>query len=360
MGSAQAGPIAVAALLALTGCDALTGAHGSDAGKSAGVQLAPAAAPRQPPAPPLEPVPGLDLGLIRTAVVLDRLGFSPGVIDGKGGASFARAIRAFQQAQNIPRSGRIDPRTAPLLARWPDVAATRLVTIPAAFAAGPFSPIPAGPAAQAKLTVLGYETLTEALAERFHTTVAVLERLNPAGGPRAGLTVRVPNIGDPQLPVPALADTAWAQTLGTLGVATEQPQAAAIEVSKRSGTLTAFDKAGKFIAAFPATMGSRHDPLPLGRWKIIGVVHDPVFQYNPRLFWDALPDAKKAMLPPGPNGPVGVVWINLSKPHYGIHGTPHPDLIGRSESHGCIRLTNWDAARLAQMVSQKTTVLFRR
>ena len=86
------------------------------------------------------------------------------------------------------------------------------------------------------------------------------------------------------------------------------------------------------------------------RWKIVGVVHDPVYQYNPRLFWDALPDAKKAMLPPGPNGPVGVVWINLSKPHYGIHGTPHPELIGRSESHGCIRLTNWDAARLAHGV----------
>jgi lipoprotein-anchoring transpeptidase ErfK/SrfK len=352
----------VAALLALTGCDALTRAHGSDAASAAGELLAPAATPHPAPspAPPLEPVPGLDLGLIRTAVVLDRLGFSPGVIDGKAGTSFANAVRAFQQAQNLPRTGRIDARTAPFLARWPDLAATRLVTIPAAFAAGPFSPIPAGPAAQAKLTALGYETLAEALAERFHTTTAVLAQLNPAGGLRAGLTVRVPNIGDPPLPVPALADKGWAQTLAALGVATDQPQAAAIEVSKRTGSLAAFDKAGKLIAAFPATMGSRYDPLPLGRWKIVGVVRDPVFQYNPRLFWDARPGAKKAMLPPGPNGPVGVVWINLSKPHYGIHGTPHPDLIGRSESHGCIRLTNWDAARLAQMVSQQTTVLFRR
>lgn len=357
MGSAQAGPIAVAALLALSGCGAPTTEQQSDPATQA---PKPAASSRLAPAPPQARVPGVDLGLVRTAVVLDRLGFSPGAIDGKAGASLARAIRAFQQAQGLPRTGRADAATAPLLARWPDVAATRLVAIPAAFAAGPFAPVPAGAAAQAKRPALGYENLAEALAERFHTTTALIAQLNPAGGLRAGMTVRVPNIGDPPLPVPALADGAWAQTLAALGVASEQPQAAAIEVSKRSGALTAFDKAGTLIASFPATMGSRHDPLPLGRWKIVGVVHDPVFQYNPRLFWDARPDAKKAMLPPGPNGPVGVVWINLSKPHYGIHGTPHPELIGRSESHGCIRLTNWDAARLAQMVSARTTVLFRR
>lgn len=356
MGSVKAGPIAALALLALTACDALNRAQQSDPSKAASA----GAAPRPGPAPPEAPVPGVDFNVIRTAVVLDRLGFSPGIIDGKAGASFANAIRAFQQAQDLPRTGRIDARTAPLLARWPDIGATRLVTIPAAFAAGPFAKIPASPAAQAKLPALGYENLAEALAERFHTTADLLAQLNPAGGFRAGLTIRVPNIGDPPLPVPALANASWAQTLAALGVASNQPQAAAIEVSKHSGALTAFDKAGKLIAAFPATMGSRHDPLPLGRWKIVGLVHDPKFQYNPSLFWDAKPDAKKAMLPSGPNGPVGVVWIDLSKPHYGIHGTPHPELIGRTESHGCIRLTNWDAARLAQMVSARTTVHFRK
>lgn len=355
MGSAQAGPIAASMLLALSACNAQNTAQQPQASKDARA----VAAPHVGPATPQAPAPGVDLNTIRMAVLLDRLGFSPGVIDGKKGASFARAIRAFQQANGLPRTGKVDGKTAPLLSGWPDIAPTRLVTIPEPFAAGPFAPIPASPAEQAKLPALGYETLAEALAERFHTTPALLAQLNPAGGFRAGLTVRVPNIGDPPLPVPALADAVWAQTLAALGVASDQPQAAAIEVSKHSGSLSVFDKTGKLIAAFPATMGSRHDPLPLGHWKIVGVVHDPVFQYNPRLFWDAKPATKKAMLPRGPNGPVGVAWIDLSKPHYGIHGTPHPELIGRSESHGCIRLTNWDAARLAQMVSARTTVLFR-
>ena len=116
--------------------------------------------------------------------------------------------------------------------------------------------------------------------------------------------------------------------------------------------------AGKLAAVYTATMGSQHDPLPLGRWKILGIDKNPKFHYNPELFWDAKAGAEKAMLPAGPNGPVGVVWIAISKPHYGIHGTPHPETIGRAESHGCVRLTNWDAARLAQMVSSKTELLF--
>jgi lipoprotein-anchoring transpeptidase ErfK/SrfK len=106
-------------------------------------------------------------------------------------------------------------------------------------------------------------------------------------------------------------------------------------------------------------MGSEHDPLPLGQWKILVVDRNPKFHFNPDLFWDARPGDKAAMLPPGPNGPVGVVWIDLSKPHYGIHGTPAPETIGRAESHGCVRLTNWDAARLAQMVHPGTEVLFK-
>ncbi len=99
----------------------------------------------------------------------------------------------------------------------------------------------------------------------------------------------------------------------------------------------ALDSAGKLIAQFPATMGSHHDPLPIGRWRIRGTEHNPVFHYNPRLFWDAADSARRLRLPAGPNSPVGVVWIDLSKEHYGIHGTPEPRTIGRSESHGCIR-----------------------
>jgi len=118
------------------------------------------------------------------------------------------------------------------------------------------------------------------------------------------------------------------------------------------------DKDGKLVAQFMATMGSQYDPLPIGTWKILGPAYNPPFSYNPDLFWDAKASAKAAKLPPGPNGPVGVVWLDLSKPHYGIHGTPEPSTIGRAESHGCIRLTNWDAARLALMVKAGTPAVF--
>jgi lipoprotein-anchoring transpeptidase ErfK/SrfK len=150
----------------------------------------------------------------------------------------------------------------------------------------------------------------------------------------------------------------WRRTLASLGVATEQPHVARIVVDKSEGTLRAFDGEDRLVVLFTVTTGSRHDPLPLGRWKVLGVSRNPPFHYNPNLFWDADATDRKTKLPPGPNGPVGVVWINLSKAHYGIHGTPEPQSIGRSLSHGCVRLTNWDAARLAGMVDGSTKVTF--
>jgi lipoprotein-anchoring transpeptidase ErfK/SrfK len=114
------------------------------------------------------------------------------------------------------------------------------------------------------------------------------------------------------------------------------------------------DADGKTLAQFPASMGSEHDPLPLGNWKVKGVARNPVFHYNPKLFWDADATQVAAKIPAGPNSPVGVVWIDLSKKNYGIHGTPEPSVIGKTQSHGCIRLTNWDAAALAQAVSPGT------
>ena len=244
------------------------------------------------------------------------------------------------------------------------------------------------------MTSLGYETLDEKLAERFHTTIATLKLLNPNGVPaglastapstapagapspagpsptgtataqpavaifHTGQQLRVPNVGGDAMEQGAISDTAWAQTLGTLGVGSTQPKVAKVVVSKSKGTLSAFDEAGKLVAVYTATMGSTHDPLPLGQWKIQGVSHNPQFHYNPALFWDAKSTSRKQLLPAGPNGPVGVVWIDLNIPHYGIHGTPHPETIGRAESHGCVRLTNWDAARLAQMVHAGTAVTF--
>ena len=135
------------------------------------------------------------------------------------------------------------------------------------------------------------------------------------------------------------------------------PQAAKVVVSRTYGTVIAFAEDGTVLAQYPATIGSEHDPLPIGVWKITGVQQNPVFHYNPNLFWDAKPDDSKANIAAGPRNPVGVVWIALSKEHYGIHGTPRPGEIGHTESHGCIRLTNWDAEELSHMVKPGTPAL---
>ena len=332
--------------------------------------------------------------LMQAQVVLDRLGFTPGVVDGKPGLSTRNAIAGFQQANQLIPSGTLDQPTIAALSKFNAIPATRVVTIPADFAAGPFVPIPKSPADQAKMAGLGYQSLDEKLAERFHTTVDTLKLLNPNGVPagvgapgssksaipaptpmpvptasadaqaapaamfHAGQQIRVPNVGGDAIDPGAVSDTVWAQTLATLGVGTMQPKVAKVVVSKSKGTLSAFDDADKLVAVYTATMGSTHDPLPLGQWKVLGVSHNPKFHFNPALFWDAKSTDKKTLLPAGPNGPVGVVWIDLNIPHYGIHGTPHPETIGRAESHGCVRLTNWDAARLAQMVQAGTAVSF--
>lgn len=323
--------------------------------------------------------------LMQAQVVLDRLGFTPGVVDGKMGQSTRNALAGFQEANGLTQSGEFDEATRQKLAQWNRIPATRVVTIPESFAAGPFHPLPKEPADQANLPALGYASLDEKLAERFHTTPETLALLNPRGVPagqgvpapapaasapagtpvppppmfRAGQQVRVPNIGGDRIDPAAIdADPDWIATLAMLGVGTGQPKVERIVVSKSRGVLKAYDAADKLVAVYTATMGSEHDPLPLGTWKINGVSRNPKFHYNPALFWDAQPGDKKATLPPGPNGPVGVVWIDLSKPHYGIHGTPKPETIGRAESHGCVRLTNWDAARLSLMVHAGTQVLF--
>jgi lipoprotein-anchoring transpeptidase ErfK/SrfK len=294
-------------------------------------------------------------------VVLDRLGFSPGVIDGREGMSLTAALRGFQRARGLTDSGRMDAPTRAALAQWDRIPSTRTITIDAAFAAGPFNgPIPHEPEDQARLTALGYADLMEKLAERYHTTPDTIRSLNPAPGfaPRAGAQVVVPNIAGGAVDAAAADDAGWRATLTSLGVAGAQPRAARVVVDKSEKVLMAYDAHDHLIAQFPATMGSTHDPLPLGRWEIREISHNPPFHYNPALFWDAAPGDRRVTLPPGPNGPVGVVWIDLSKEHYGIHGTPEPQTIGRTQSHGCIRLTNWDAARLAQMLRSGVVAIF--
>jgi lipoprotein-anchoring transpeptidase ErfK/SrfK len=298
--------------------------------------------------------------VLAAQVALDRLGFSPQVIDGKEGPAFTLALQGFQEANDLPASGTLDDRTGQALARQWNGPASVVVTIPEGFARGPFNAhLPDSMEGKAKLDRIGYRTMTEALAERFHTTPETLIALNGKGTRlAAGRTIRVPNIADPTSADHGDDTRGWNRTLRLLGVSSSQPQAEKIVVDKSEGALQAFDKQGKVLARFPVTTGSSHDPLPIGTWTVKGIAHNPDYHYNPDLFWDADDSDGSVMLPPGPNGPVGVVWIDLSKPHYGIHGTPEPQLIGRTESHGCVRLTNWDAARLAQMVSPGTKVVF--
>lgn len=315
----------------------------------------------QPAAPAASQAAKLSPDIMTLQVRLDRAGFGPGVIDGQRGQSLVKALKGFQQAAGLRVTGEPDAETMAALAGRMDVPGIIDVELTPAMLAGPFvGLLPKREPDQAKLPTLGYSTALEKLSETFHTTPETLVRLNSlATKLEAGNRIRVPNV------VPAARDydpelkPEWRQTLGMLNVSSDQPRATRVVVDKSDGVLMVEGEDGKLLAQFPVTTGSKHDPLPLGTWKIQGAAYNPPFHYNPKLFWDADNKDEKAVLPPGPNGPVGVVWLDLDKPHYGIHGTPRPENIGRTESHGCIRLTNWDAARLAMMVKPGTTAVFR-
>jgi lipoprotein-anchoring transpeptidase ErfK/SrfK len=302
----------------------------------------------------------VDRNILHVQVILDSLGFGPGVLDGKGGQSLTAALKGFQEAKGLPRTGKPDAATLRALYPYRAKRPTARFVLTREALAGPYiNPLPKDYGEQAKLPTIGYATPMEKLAEMFHTQPAVLIALNsPTTRLKVGDAITVPNAlpasrdYDPKLP------DHWRQTLNMLNVDATQPVADHIVVDKSDSVLRVLDKDDRLIAQFSATMGSKYDPLPLGTWKINGADYNPKFHFNPDLFWDAKKDDEKAMLPPGPNGPVGVVWLDLSKPHYGIHGTPNPELIGRSESHGCVRLANWNAARLAMMVKPGTPVVF--
>lgn len=273
--------------------------------------------------------------VLRAQVLLARAHFSSGEIDAAYGSNLRMAIASYQKSSGLKVTGTIDAPTwaalnadtAPILTSY---------TLLDTDIAGPFEPIPAKMAEQAKMAALGYASAAEALGEKFHLSPKLLALLNPDKDlGRAGEEIVVPNI--------ATSD--------------ELPKAAKVVIDQSDSTLTLLDASGKAIAQFPATTGSKHDPLPLGSWKVRGIARNPVFHYNPKLFWDADPGDTRATIPAGPNNPVGVVWVDLSKEHYGIHGTPEPSRIGKTQSHGCIRLTNWDAAAVAQSVAVGVDVL---
>lgn len=311
-------------------------------------------------APSTAPQRSVDMEVLHVQVILEHLGFSPGVLDGKPGISLTAAIKGFQQSRGIRQTGKLDDATIAALKPYASWAATRTLALSKNSLAGPYiNPIPHDEDQQAKLPGLYYRSPMEKLAEAFHTTPETLLALNSRETLLTpGTKVVFPNALPTSRDYPADLPQHWRDTLDMLNVDANESQAAKIVVDKSESVLKVFDGSGKLVAQFQVTTGSTHDPLPIGNWKITGKDYNPKFHYNPALFWDASSKDTKAMLPPGPNGPVGVVWLDLSKEHYGIHGTPEPRLIGRTASHGCVRLTNWNAARLSLMVKVGTPVVF--
>jgi lipoprotein-anchoring transpeptidase ErfK/SrfK len=267
--------------------------------------------------------------VLRAQILLARAHFSGGELDATFGTNLQNAVKAYQQDRNLTPSGAVDAATWTALSS--DTApAVVTATIADEDVQGPWATIPADLMKQATLPALGYSSPLEMLAERFHSSPGALQALNPGVDFRsAGKVINVPN-------------------------AITMPPGAAARIVVAANSVRAFDAAGKLLAYYTATTGSEHDPLPVGEWQIKGVARNPKFHYNAKLFWDAKNADDKATIQPGPNNPVGVVWIDLSKPHYGIHGTPEPSRVGHAASHGCIRLTNWDAIELASMVKPGT------
>jgi lipoprotein-anchoring transpeptidase ErfK/SrfK len=280
-----------------------------------------------------EPSASPDAAIVKLEILLDRAGASPGVIDGFDGDNLRKAVRAFETMADLPVDGKAGAEVIGKLQTDGPVIGGYTITDKDIAQLVP--EIPTDYAEMAKLKFLGYTRITEELGERFHMDEDLLKALNPQAKFEAGEQIAVAAFGPDK-----------------------EGQVAKIEADKTDRQLRAYDADGKLLVAYPATIGSEDNPSPAGSHLVDAIVQMPNYTYNPDVNFKQGNNSEKLIIPPGPNGPVGAVWIDLTEPTFGIHGTPEPSKIDKTNSHGCVRLTNWDAEELSKMVAKGVPVEF--